>query len=217
MDLKILLVDDHQIIREGLRSLIEKERGMKVVGEAANGREAVRLARELAPDVVVMDVSMPDLNGIEATRQIASRVPAARVVALSMHSDRRFVAEMLRAGALGYLLKESAFDELARAVRAVAAGGTYLSPAVAGDVVEGFVQGDRPPTGSVVAALTPRQREVLQLVAEGWTTKRMAAHLHVSPKTIETHRLQVMQTLGIESVAELTKFAVREGLTSLDN
>lgn len=216
MDLKILLVDDHQVIRDGLRALIEKERGMKVVGEAANGREAVRLARELAPDVVVMDISMPDLNGIEATRQIASRVPGAKVVTLSMHSDRRFVAEMLRAGAAAYLLKESAFDELARAVRAVAAGGTYLSPAVAGDVVEGFVRNDLPPEASAVAALTPRQREVLQLVAEGWTTKRMAAHLHVSPKTIETHRVQIMQTLGIESVAALTKLAVREGLTSLD-
>jgi DNA-binding NarL/FixJ family response regulator len=212
MKTRVLIADDHRIVREGLRGLIEKDADLEVVAEAEGGREAVRLAGELAPDVVIMDVSMPDLNGMEATRQIAKTVPAAKVIALSMHSDRRFIAGMFSAGACGYLLKDCAFDELVRAVRAVAAGGAYLSPAVAGTVLKDYAGNAAGPASE----LSPRQREVLQLLAEGLATKEVAARLQVSVKTIETHRKQIMDKLGVRSVAELTKYAVREGLTSLE-
>ncbi len=213
MATKVLIADDHGIVREGLRSLIENESDMTVVGEADSGRAAVQLAGKLAPDVVIMDVSMPDLNGMEATRQIMKATPDAKVVALSMHSDKRFVGGMLSAGACAYLLKDCAFDELVRAVRAVVAGGVYLSPAIAGVVVKDYAGRPAGPAG----ALSPREREVLQLLAEGLATKEVAARLLVSPKTIETHRKQLMDKLGLRSVAELTKYAVREGLTSLDD
>jgi len=216
MSIKVLLADDHRIFREGLRALLEKERGIEVVGEAENGRTAIRLAKQLKPDVVLMDISMPDLNGIEATRQITTRTPDTRVIALSIHSDRRFVTGMLKAGAAGYLLKDCALEDLVRAIRTVAAGETYLSPAVAGNVVEAYLAQASAAGPSASTPLTPRQREVLQLLAEGWSTKQMAARLHVSVKTIETHRKQIMDELDIHSVAELTKFAVREGLTSLE-
>ena len=212
----VVLADDHEIIRECLRSLLEKEPDIEVVGEASDGRTAVRLARDLSPHVVVMDISMPDLNGVDATRQILSRAPGTRVLALSMHSDRRFVARMLQAGAAGYLLKECAYGEFVQAVRAVAAGRTYLSPSIAGGIVETFVRQPDAEAPSAAAVLTPRQREILQLVAEGRSTKQIAAHLHVSTKTVDTHRHEVMTKLGLHSVAELTKFAVREGLTGLE-
>src|SRR5687768_2276249 len=201
---KILLADDHQIVREGLKSLLNSHEDMEVVGEARDGRAAVQMAKELAPDVVIMDLGMPHLNGIEATRQITLREPEAKVVALSMHSDRRFMGEMLKAGAKGYLLKDGAFEELATAIRHVIANKVYLSPKIANVVVDDYVR------------LTPREREVLQLMAEGRATKEIAMDLKVSIKTVETHRRQIMEKLGIHSVAELTKYAIREGLTSLD-
>jgi len=214
MTAKVVLADDHVLFRDGLRVLLEKEADLKVVGEANNGREAVRLAAELQPDIVVMDVSMPDLNGIEAAREISARTPKTRVLGLSMHSDRRFVARMLQAGAAGYLLKDCDYEEFIRAVRAVLAGQTYLSPAVAGGVVNAHVRGGAAAASSALRDLTPRQREILQLVAEGRATKQIAAHLHVSVKTVDAHRQHIMDKLGLHSVAELTKFAVREGLTS---
>jgi DNA-binding NarL/FixJ family response regulator len=215
MGIRILLVDDHQMIRDGLRHLLKLQKDMDVLAEAEDGRSAVQLAGKLKPDVVILDVAMPDLNGIEAARQIRSLYPEVRIVALSMHSDRRFIAEMLKAGATGYLLKDSAFEELAQAVRTVAAGRTYLSPQITGSIVEDYVQ--RLPNGrdSVASILTPREREVLQLLAEGQSTKQIAGRLHVSVKTIETHRRQLMEKLNLHSVAELTKFAIREGLTWL--
>lgn len=216
MPTRIILADDHQIVREGLATLLEQEGDMRVVGTAADGRTAVKLSAELSPDVVVLDVGMPGLNGIDAARQIAAAQPTTKILALSMHSDRRFVLEMLRAGASGYLLKDCAFDELAHAIRAVVAGQTYLSPRVAGVVVEGFLEQTDPSERTGAAALTPREREVLQLLAEGMATKQVAHHLGVSIKTIETHRRQVMTKLELDSVAELTKYAIREGLTSLD-
>lgn len=216
MATKVLLVDDHQIFRQGLRALLEKTETIQVVAEADNGRMGVQLARQLAPDVVVMDVSMPDLNGIEATRQVRTQAPGARVVALSMHSDRRFVTEMLKAGASGYLLKDCAFEELIRAIETVAGGQTYLSPSVAANVVDTLVNPQEAVGPAGAATLTPRQREVLQLLAEGLTTKQIACRLHLSGKTVETHRQQIMSRLDVQSVAELTKFAIREGLTSLD-
>ena len=218
MSTRILLSYDHAILRQGLRSLVEGEPGLEVVGEAGNGRAAVALAGELRPDVVVMDVAMPDLNGMDATRQITSRMPGVRVIGLSIYGDRRRVAEMFQAGASGYLIKDQAFEELAVAIRAVAAGKVYLSPAVAGEVVGDYVHG----RGAADAAarpgvrLTPREQEVLQLMAGGKATKQVAMILHVSIKTVETHRRLLMEKLVLHSVAELTKYAIREGLTTVE-
>jgi DNA-binding NarL/FixJ family response regulator len=217
MAVRILLADDHKIVRDGLRSLLEKQQGMEVVGEAENGRRALELAHQKKPDVVIMDVSMPDLNGIEATRQMLADQPRVRVIALSMHSDRRLVAGMLQAGASGFLLKDCAFDELARAINAVMCNQPYLSPRIAGTVIQDYVRRMTPsesPTSD--ALLTTREREVLQLLAEGWSTKKIGSHLHVSVKTVETHRRQMMDKLGLHSIAEITKYAIREGLTSLE-
>ncbi|MBN2375416.1 MAG: response regulator transcription factor [Sedimentisphaerales bacterium] len=214
--ISILLADDHKIIRDGLRALIEKQSDMEVVADADNGRSAVELATKLRPAVVVMDVSMPDLNGIEATRQILSLLPDTKIIALSMHSDRRFVTEMFKANACGYLLKDCAFEELIRAIETVVSNHTYLSPGIADLIVEDFVHKPTGEQASVFSLLTNREREVLQLLAEGNTTKQIATECHVSVKTIETHRQHIMEKLSIHSVAELTKYAIREGLTSLD-
>jgi DNA-binding NarL/FixJ family response regulator len=217
MKTQILLVDDHRIMREGLKSLLNDEPDMEVMGEADNGRRAIELVDEFEPHVVVMDISMPELNGIEATRRIIANHPNKKVVALSMHSDRRFMAEILKAGASGYLLKDGAYEELAGAIRTVMADKMYLSPRIAGVVLEDYVRtmdgGNGP---SAFAALTAREREVLQLLAEGKATKQAAACLHVSVKTVETHRRSIMTKLDIHSVAELTKYAIREGLTSVE-
>lgn len=215
MSIRILIADDHQIFREGLRTLLKSRGDIDVIGEAENGRTVVNLAAELAPDVIIMDVAMPDLNGIEATRQISSGRGTAKVLALSMHSDSRFVTRMLQAGAQGYLLKDCAFEELALAIDTIVGDGVYLSPGVTGVVVRDYVQ-HLGASDAGIAGLSPREREVLQLVAEGLTTKDIAGKLHISVKTVETHRKQIMDKLEIRSVAELTKYAVREGLTSLD-
>jgi DNA-binding NarL/FixJ family response regulator len=232
--MKVLLADDHRIVREGLKSLLQSQPDMDVIAEASDGRQAVEMARDLDPDVVVMDVAMPQLNGIEATRQLTNEQRDWKIVALSMHSDRRYVSEALKAGASGYVLKDGAFDELISAIRAVISDRVYLSPRVAGVVVEDYVRrlptrggsgagGSHPgteehPQGrrSAFDALTPREREVLQLMAEGFATKEVAHRLHVSVKTVETHRRQIMEKLDLHSVAELTKYAIREGLTTLE-
>jgi len=216
MSIKIILADDHKITREGLATMLNSQTDMEVIGEAETGRSAVKLAKELAPDVVVMDITMPDLNGIEATRKICGETKKTRVIGLSMHSDKRFVKGMFEAGASGYLLKDCAFEELARAVRVVAEDQAYLSPAVTNLVLGEFLK--RPAAGefSKASRLSPREREILQLIAEGMSTKVMAHDLGLSVKTIETHRRQIMEKLGIHNVAELTKFAIKEGLTTLD-
>jgi two-component system, NarL family, response regulator NreC len=216
MSVRIILADDHKIVRDGLRALLANQSGMNVIAEADNGRETVRLARDLSPDLVIMDIGMPDLNGIDATRQIVAELPDVKVIALSMHSDRRFVVQMFRAGASGYLLKDCAFEELARAVGAVLKNQTYLSPAVAGPVMEDYIHHLSAAVNAEVSVLSPREREVLQLLAEGKTTREAAAVLCVSIKTVETHRQQIMSKLNIHSIAELIKYAIREGLTSLD-
>ena len=216
MSIKIVLADDHKIIRQGLRSLLEKETDMEVIAEADNGQKAVRLARTLSPDVVIIDVAMPDLNGIEAARQIIAEVDRIKVIALSMHSDRRFVAEMLKVGVSGYLLKDCAFEELSGAIRAVAANKTYLSPGIAGIVVDDYIRYLPRTQHSSSHLLTAKEREVLQLLTEGKTTKEVAFNLEVSVKTVETHRQQIMKKLGLHSIAQLTKYAIREGLTSLE-
>jgi DNA-binding NarL/FixJ family response regulator len=217
MGIRVLIADDHKIMLAGLRSLLEKHDSFEVVAEAENGRKAVQLAQEKEPDVVVMDVSMPDLNGIEATTQITESLPTTRVIALSMHSDKRFVMGMLRAGASGYLLKDCASQELATAIQRVAEGKKYLSPEITGVVIDDFLLGA--PADEAAAGASPlsaREREVLQLIAEGWSTKQIAAHLYVSIKTIETHRRQLMKKLDLHNVADLTKYALREGLTSIE-
>ncbi|NJD56689.1 MAG: response regulator transcription factor [Nitrospirae bacterium] len=215
MTIKVLLADDHKIVRDGLRTLLEKNPDIVVAGEAEDGREALQMAQKLLPDVVVMDIAMPDLNGIEATRQILADRSAVRIVALSMHSDKRFVSEMLKAGASAYLLKDCAFEELITAIRTVMKGKIYLSPGIAGVVIGEYIRKDAKADSSVFSLLSDREREVLQLMAEGKTTKEVAAYLHVSVKTVETHRTNIMTKLDIHSIAELTKYAIREGLTSL--
>ncbi len=216
MATRVILADDHRILREGLRSLVGSLPGVEVVAEAEDGRTTVELARQHSPHVVVMDIGMPDLNGIEATRQITAENPRVKVIALSMHSDTRYVSAMLQAGASGYLLKDSAFEELARALQTVTANHTYLSPGISHTVVEDYVRHLAVAPSTAKSALSPREREVLQLLAEGHSTKEIADHLHLSPKTADTHRQQIMSKLGLRSVAELTKYAVREGLTSLE-
>lgn len=216
MSIRIIIADDHKIVRDGLRTLIEKEPGMEVIAEAENGRKAVKLAQKLAPNVLIMDVSMPDLNGIEATERIKAELPSVKIIALSMHSDRRFVLGMLEAGASGYLLKDCAFGELANSIRHVMTGNSYLSPKIADIVVSGYL--NKVPNSATTAhtILTSREREILQLLAEGLTAKEIAAHLNLSIKTAETHRRNIMEKLNIHSIAVLTKYAVREGLVTLD-
>jgi len=216
MSTRIILADDHGIMREGLRALLEKQPGIEVIAEAENGRTTVELSRELKPDVVIIDIAMPDLNGIEATRQIVAESPGIKVIALSMHSDRKFVREMLSAGASGYMLKDSAFEELDKAISTVNDNKTYLSPGIADTVVKDYLGKIVTDNSAASIALTNREREVLQLFAEGKTTKQIASLLFVSIKTIETHRKQIMDKLGLNSIAELTKYAIREGLTTLE-
>jgi DNA-binding NarL/FixJ family response regulator len=216
MNIKVLLVDDHAIIREGLRSLLEKQPEMEVIADTDDGRKARELVRELSPNIVIMDITMPGLNGIEATRQITAEFPDVKVIALSIHSKRRYVADMLSAGATGYILKECLFDELVAAIKAVAAGGRYLSPRITDVVVSDYVKRLSASDDSPFEALKAREREVLQLIAEGKSTKQIALELHVSTKTIEANRRQIMDKLNIHSIAELTKYAVREGLTTIE-
>ncbi|MCU0588579.1 MAG: response regulator transcription factor [Syntrophobacteraceae bacterium] len=217
MELTILLADDHKIVRDGLRALLEKETDMEVIAEAEDGESAVRLVGELNPSVVVMDIGMPDMNGIEATRQIVGSHPGVKVIALSMHSDKRFVGGMLKAGAAGYLLKDCAFGELANAIRAVTQGQTYLSAQITHVVVQGYVRQAAPSAPAGADVLTGREREVLQLLAEGKSTKDIAAVLRLSARTVETHRQQIMNKLNIHKAAELVKYAIREGVITLDD
>ncbi len=212
---KILIADDHKIMREGLRTLLEKQVDFQVVAEAGDGRTAVKMALKFSPDLIVMDASMPDMNGIEATRQIVSNIPGTKIIALSMHSDRQYIVEMLKAGASGYVLKDCAFDELIYAIRLVLDDVMYLSPKITDAILTEYINDVPFKNITAFSSLTNREREVLQLIAEGNTTKEIAALLGVSIKTVETHRQQLMNKLKIHSIAGLTKYAVREGLTSL--
>ncbi len=214
MPIRILVADDHKIMREGLRSLLEKQNDMEVVGEAETGRMTVKLTRELTPDVVIMDIAMPDLNGIESTRKIISELPSVKVIALSMYSDQHMVKGMLRVGASGYLIKDSAFEELAHGIRAVVANRIYLSTKITDVVVEDYARQVSKDKKSAFSLLTPREREVLQLLAEGKSVKQIASSLHVSVNTVNTHRAQIMTKLDLHSIVDLTKYAIREGLTS---
>lgn len=214
---RMIIADDHLLMREGLKSLLEKEGRFSIVGEADDGRQTVQLVRECNPHLVVMDVSMPNLNGIEATRQILEENPKIKIVALSGHSNMVFVREILEAGASAYVLKTRAYEDLIRAVDEVIAGRKYLTPDIASGVVSEYVElASSSQKESAFVMLTPRERQVLQRLAEGQSTKEMADLLNVSVKTVETHRRNIMEKLDRHTVADLTKYAVSEGLTTLD-
>ena len=212
---KLLIVDDHELVRDGLKALLKTQPDMEVVGEAANGREALKLATECKVDVVIMDITMPDMNGIEATRRMHTTLPRVKVIALSMNNDRHMITEILCAGASSYVLKECAFAELAAAIRTVMKNQTYLSPQVASLVVDEYKNHAGSRQALDISPLSPREREVLQLLAEGHSTKDIADLVKISAKTVETHVLQIKKKLNIYSIAELTKYAVRYKITSL--
>ena len=216
MTCRILIADDHRIVRDGLRSLIDNEADLELVGMAATGRQALEMTRRLEPEVVVMDISMPDLNGIDATRQILDHRPGVKIIALSMHSEKQVIDGMLRAGASGYLLKESAFEELIKAIRYVCGGRKYLSPDVTDIVITDYLNPPSNRHDPQTPGLTVREREVLQLICEGRTTKEIADRLDISHKTVESHRTNLMHKLELYTVAELTKYAVRHGITPLE-
>ena len=213
--IRVLLADDHDLVRSGIRLILQSFAGVEVVSDTRDGRSAVGLIETLHPDVALLDISMPELNGIEAAAQVKERFPRTRVIMLSVHAGEEYVAQAFRAGASGYLLKDATPMELEFALRAVARGETYLSPSVSGAVVEKFFR-SADPAASPLDAITPRQREILQLVAEGRSTKQIAARLGISIKTVETHRASLMERLGIHDIAGLVRFAVRAGLVQGD-
>ena len=215
MSIRVLLADDHKILRAGVRLILEQEGGMEIVAEAENGLQAVQVAGETVPDVVVLDLTMPEMNGIDATRLIKTRAPGTAVLILSVHVDKRYITEALKAGADGFLPKECNSEELIAAIRSVASGETFLSPKVAGILVESFLRSSTPQGGVVpsLSLLSPREREVLQHIAEGKSTKDIAFLFKLSGKTVDTYRLQIMRKLDLHSIADLTRFAIREGLT----
>jgi two-component system response regulator NreC len=206
--IRILLADDHAVVRQGFKMILSVHPDMEIVGEAGNGREAVQLAEELRPDVIVMDVAMPELNGIEATRRVTEAVPHSRVLALSMHKDSVYVREILRAGARGYLLKDAPAGDLVAAIRALASGEGYLSPAVSNAVLDDY----RKHVTNPIDLLSSREREVLQMLAEGKTNKEIAVILNLSVYTVDAHRGRIMEKLNLHSINELVRFAVRNGL-----
>jgi len=216
MKTRIFLADDHKIFRDGLRPLLEARPDCQVVGEAEDGPSTLEQARKLAPDVVILDLSLPGLHGIEVARRLAEEVPGAKVIILTMHGDHHYVVEALRAGAAAYVLKETGFSELTRVLEDVRAGRLYLSPTLNDQVIGDYVRLADSGQAATSRVLTPRELEVLSLVAEGRTTKAIAGELGLSVKTVEAHRKQISDKLNLHSVAELTKYAIREGLTRLE-
>jgi len=214
--MRIVIADDQVMVRQGLRVLIDNEEGMTVVGEARDGLEVVAVAKELRPDVIVMDISMPNLNGVEATRQILEENPTIKIIALSMYPYRRYVTEMLKVGAMGYVLKSCFFYELVKAVHAAAAGDHYLSQQMTDVLVDEYVNRGPEGKGDPLSRFSDRERQELQLIAEGLSTKQIALRLNISAKTADANRREIMRKLDIHSIAELTKYAIREGLTSAD-
>ncbi|NQV34975.1 MAG: response regulator transcription factor [Phycisphaeraceae bacterium] len=216
MAMKILIADDHGIVRQGLKSLIQNSLSLDVVGEAEDGLTAVKLAKELNPDIVIMDITMPNLNGVEATRLILENNPKIKIIALSMHPEKHIVKEVLEAGASGYVLKSYLFDELSRALDAVNDDQRYLSPRITDVVISDYVHQPASELVDPATRLTGRDRQIVQMLAEGKTIKQIALALHISPKTADASRRKIMGKLGATSIADLIKFAVREGITSLE-
>jgi two-component system, NarL family, response regulator NreC len=214
--IKILLADDHKLLIDGLRSLLEKQKNLEVVGVAKDGLETVDLAAQYKPDIILLDISMPQLNGIDAARKILRDLPDTKIIMLSMHADRRYIQESIRIGARGYILKESAAREVIKAIEDVQKGEIFFSQSVRHQVLHEYVKWIRQGDNSSYSPLSVREREVLQLLTEGRSTKDVAGILNVSVKTVESHRKQIMDKLGLYSIAELTKYAIREGLTQLD-
>ncbi|MBI9019017.1 MAG: response regulator transcription factor [Phycisphaerae bacterium] len=214
MAIKIILADDHTVIRAGIRSLLDKCPNIVVIAEASDGRETVEKAAQLKPDIIIMDIAMPNLNGVEATRKIKADNSRVKILALSMHADKRYIIETLKAGASGYILKNCAVKELTDAINTINNNQTYLSPSIAEVVLDELLNDNTDVKNNSV--LTAREKEVLQLISEGKSTKKIAMELHISVSTIETHRRQAMEKLNIHSIAELTKYAIREGLTTLE-
>lgn len=212
---KILIVDDHKIVRQGLKSLIENNPDYTVVGEAGNGKEAIDMTSEYKPDIVIMDVSLPEITGIDATRRILEMLPETKVIALSMHNDRQIIQDMLLAGAVGYLLKESAYEELMKAVTVVSAGQIYLSQTISDLLVRDYVYRLRNSDGGLLS-LTSREKEIWTMLAEGMSSVEVAEKLFLSPRTIDTHRKNLMDKLGTDNIAGLVKIAIREGIIKLD-
>ena len=221
MHIRILLADDHALVRAGIRMIIQGLPGFRVIAETGDGQEAVRLARQMEPDIALLDLSMPGLNGLDAMARITKECPAIKLVALSMHTAENYVLEALRAGAVGYVVKDAAVEELEQALHAVSAGERFLSPAVSRHVLHGYLRlakGEAAPEPRPTAdQLTPRQREILQLIAEGGSTRDIAERLSISIKTVETHRSQIMQRLSIRDVAGLTRYAIRAGLIEAED
>jgi DNA-binding NarL/FixJ family response regulator len=216
MTIKVMLVDDHKMVSEVLSALLARETDMEVVAIAENGRDAIRMARETKPDVIVMDLTMPELNGLEACRRIMAETPESRIIVLSMHMEKEYVVEALKAGAKGYIQKMSAFKTLVGSIRCVQEKNGFLDPTITGIVLKDYIEHlNKPGATNEQSALSTREREVLQLIAEGKSTKDIAFTLDISAKTVETHRRQIMQKLQLTNVAELTRFAIREGITSL--
>ncbi|MGD0551797.1 MAG: response regulator transcription factor [Sedimentisphaerales bacterium] len=213
MSIKVILADDHAMFRHGLSKSFQNEKDMEIIAQAKDGRTTVELAKELSPNIIIMDIGMPDLNGIEATRQIIKECPKVKIIALSMHSSKNFIIEMFKAGASGYLLKDCEFDELVNAIRLVVNGKKYISPAISDVVVDNYMQQPDNVKDSAFSILSQREREVLQLLTEGKATKQIGKRLHISAKTVEVHRLNLMNKLKIDNIAQLTKYAVQEGLT----
>ncbi|MBN1699205.1 MAG: response regulator transcription factor [Spirochaetales bacterium] len=217
MRIKIIVADDHRLMREGLLSLLAKEPEIEVVGKASDGHEVIRKTEILNPDIIIMDITMPGLNGIDTTGIINERFPEVKIIALSMHAHARFISGILEAGASGYLLKDCAFEELIAAVHMVYEGRMYLSPSITDVVVRDYVRQKSKTAGTAGIVLSIREREVLQLIAEGKSTKEIAAILYLSPKTVETHKRNIMEKTRISSIPELVKYAIGEGITSVDN
>ena len=216
--IKVVIAEDHTIVRKGLCALLQGEPDIEVVGEAENGREAIKIVEKLLPDVVVMDIAMPGLNGLETTRQLTKKFPKLKILILTMHDNEEYIFETLRAGAAGYLIKRSAPNELISAIQSVFRGESFLSPAVSKKVIEGFVQsgGSAAKEDADYGRLTTREREILQLIAEGNALREIASLLHISIKTVESHKAHIMEKLNLRSIAELTQYAIRKGLIHLD-
>ncbi len=216
MTISVLIADDHKIVREGLKFLISNSSGMEVVGDVADGRAALTMAKKLRPAIVVMDINMPELNGIDATCRLIELLPQTKVIALSMYSSKRFIQNMFKAGASGYLLKDCAFEELLFAITSVSSNKKYLSPGLASMLIGDYMDQLNTTNATNRSGLTVREREVLQLIAEGVSTLDISKRLNLSVKTIETHRRRIMEKLEIRSIAGLTKYAIREGVTTID-